>query len=525
MSVTIEDILKLPCLSEARVVAGKNCLQKVLSSVSVLEFSNPNSLQDELFRKNEFCGSEIVITAFAGIADNVEQQCANIRRLAMVGEAGLILYYVGILMPRVDQRLIDLADQLDFTLIVMPENRMDLRYSEVIYEVMEAIIRDQTVENTLVTDVLDRMCRLPEHQRTVDAALRMTRDMIRTSLILVDGQNRALGQANWPMSLELLHEDLPAAQKMKPLQLPNNRTLWRCPLEPESSRGMELLLVKDGNPLSHELVAQVVELIRLVVSLWSQNHAEVHASELVRAILRDEPLKMRRLGALFHIDVASMHAMWVLRPKKEWNGRGEEALHLMRELLRHRCKAVIADRYEGYAVAFMAWKNHEENVFLLGSVLMEQLGAAGIDAVLTQCGSLRDTAEVRRAFLLNHDCLEDAQRIWPERQWFTIEEVDFAHQCRVVLDEGEDTLAKAMHPFRVMSEHGEWEELQRTLEIYLLDAESSVTRCAERMCLHKNTVKYRLGRVAACLGYPVDKEPEKYALYRAAALDRLLAPQ
>ena len=359
----------------------------------------------------------------------------------------------------------------------------------------------------------------------MDAALRMTRDMIRTSLILVDGQNRALGQANWPMSLELLHEDLPAAQKMKPLQLPNNRTLWRCPLEPESSRGMELLLVKDGNPLSHELVAQVVELIRLVVSLWSQNHAEVHASELVRAILRDEPLKMRRLGALFHIDVASMHAMWVLRPKKEWNGRGEEALHLMRELLRHRCKAVIADRYEGYAVAFMAWKNHEENVFLLGSVLMEQLGAAGIDAVLTQCGSLRDTAEVRRAFLLNHDCLEDAQRIWPERQWFTIEEVDLAHQCRVVLDEGEDALAKAMHPFRVMNEQREWEEIQRTLEIYLLDAGSSVTRCAERMCLHKNTVKYRLGRVAACLGYPVDKEPEKYALYRAAALDRLLAPQ
>lgn len=123
MSVTIEDILRLPCLREARVVAGKNGLQKVLSSVSVLEFSNPNSLQEELFRKNEFCGSEIVITAFAGIANNVEQQCANIRRLAMVGEAGLILYYVGILMPQVDQRLIDLADQLDFTLIVMPENR------------------------------------------------------------------------------------------------------------------------------------------------------------------------------------------------------------------------------------------------------------------------------------------------------------------------------------------------------------------------------------------------------------------
>ena len=46
MSVTIEDILKLPCLSEAKVVAGKNSLRKVLSSVSVLEFTDPNALQN-----------------------------------------------------------------------------------------------------------------------------------------------------------------------------------------------------------------------------------------------------------------------------------------------------------------------------------------------------------------------------------------------------------------------------------------------------------------------------------------------
>ena len=524
MSVTIEDILKLPCLSEAKVVAGKNSLRKVLSSVSVLEFTDPNALQNELFQNNEFCGSEIVITAFAGIADNVEQQCANIRRLAMAGEAGLILYYVGILMPRVDQRLIDLADQLDFALIVMPENRMNLRYSEVICEVMEAIIKDQATENTLVTDVLDRMCRLPEHQRTVDAALRLTRDLLRTSLILVDSQCRALGQANWPMSLELLPEELPAVEIMQPLNLPNHRTLWRCPLEQENPNSMELYLVKDGTPLSQDLVLQVVELTRLAVSLWSKKHAEVQVSELVRAILRDEPLKMRRLADLFHIDVASMHAMWILQPESGWKGRGEEeALRLMRELLSHRCRAVIADHYEGYAVAFMAWKDREENVPLLGSALMEQLATAGIDATLTQCSNLQDTADVRRSFLLNQEYAEDARRIWPERQCFTIEEVGFAHLCRSVLEEGEDALAKALRPLRALSEYGEGQELRRTLEVYLLDAESSVTRCAERMCLHKNTVKYRLNRISACQGHPVDKEPEKFTLYRAAALNRLLA--
>lgn len=526
MSVTVEDILKLPCLSGARVVAGERGLRKVLSSVSVLEFADPNVLQAELFRNNEFYGSEIVITAFANIPDNVEQQCANIYRLATAGEVGLILYYVGIFMPRVDQRLIDLADQLDFTLIVMPENRMDLRYSEVICEVMEAIIKDQAAEISLLTDVLDQMSRLPEHQRTIDAVLRMTRDRIRTSLILVDSQVRALGQANWPMSLELKVEELPRPEYMSPITLSDSRTLWRCPLEQANPQTMELYLVKDGLPLSKDLVLQTVELVRLAVSLWSRRHAEVQISELVRAILRDEPLKMNRLADLFHIDVSSMHSMWVLRMENSQHGRFEgEVLRQMQEVLSHRCDTVIADTYEGYAVAFMAWQDKGENVMQLGNALMEQLREAGIDATLTRCHSLIDTADVRRAFLLNHDYLDDVKNIWPTRQSFTLEEVEFAHRCRKVVDEGEESLAKALRPLNALNDYGDGQELRKTLGVYLLDADSSVSRCAEQLFLHKNTIKYRLGRIGACLGHHVDKEPEKFYLYQAAVLNRLMEKQ
>lgn len=121
MSVTVADILNFPCLKGARVVAGREGLSKMVTSVSVLEFSEANDLQKDILSSIEFYGSELVITAFAHIPTNVQQQCDNIRRLAAVGEVGMILYYVGILMPKVDQALIDLADQLDFVLIVMPE--------------------------------------------------------------------------------------------------------------------------------------------------------------------------------------------------------------------------------------------------------------------------------------------------------------------------------------------------------------------------------------------------------------------
>ena len=83
-------------------------------------------------------------------------------------------------------------------------------------------------------------------------------------------------------------------------------------------------------------------------------------------------------------------------------------------------------------------------------------------------------------------------------------------------------MKKAIKPLQLLDDFSEGAELLHTLSVYLLDVHSSITRCAELLYLHKNTVKYRLGRIGACLGHHVDKEPEKFYLYRAVVLNRLL---
>lgn len=105
MSVTVEDLLSLPSLRRAEVLGGAKGLLRIVSSISVLESVDPGILIDELFPQGEFFGSEIVITGFVNILEDVERQCANIRRMAEGGEVGLILFYVGVYLPRVDDRL------------------------------------------------------------------------------------------------------------------------------------------------------------------------------------------------------------------------------------------------------------------------------------------------------------------------------------------------------------------------------------------------------------------------------------
>ncbi len=161
------------------MAAGRGGLSRIVSSISVLESIDPGALNDALFKNDAFNGGEVVITSFINGRDDVELQCSNIRRLAEGGEVGLILFYVGTIMREIDRRLIELADGLGFPLICMPRNRMDLRYSEVISDVMEAILKDQSSGTSMVTEILERITYLPQHQRTVDTVIKMLSDASR----------------------------------------------------------------------------------------------------------------------------------------------------------------------------------------------------------------------------------------------------------------------------------------------------------------------------------------------------------
>ena len=88
MSITVEQIMRLPGMRGARVLAGREGLGRIVSTISVLEYSNPDDIQRRLYESIDFQGSELVISAFASVADNIDAQCDNIRYLAAAGEVG-----------------------------------------------------------------------------------------------------------------------------------------------------------------------------------------------------------------------------------------------------------------------------------------------------------------------------------------------------------------------------------------------------------------------------------------------------
>ena len=102
MSITLADVLRLPSMAGAEVLSGHNSLLQPVESINVLEYAEISDELEQFFSSNHYEGSELIITAFANIRNDIETQCENIRRYHSIGAVGFILFYVGFLLPEVD---------------------------------------------------------------------------------------------------------------------------------------------------------------------------------------------------------------------------------------------------------------------------------------------------------------------------------------------------------------------------------------------------------------------------------------
>ena len=130
------------------------------------------------------------------------------------------------------------------------------------------------------------------------------------------------------------------------------------------------------------------------------------------------------------------------------------------------------------------------------------------EAVLVRCSGLSNTTRCRKAYLLTLDNLEDAKFIYPHKR-----------------SEGEAAASRRILPLASLQADREYQELLNTACVCLLDCDRNVTRTAQALFLHINTIKYRLQRISDLLGYRLGKMPETIELYRSAAIYRLLHAQ
>ena len=534
MSVTVEDVLKLPTLRNARVVAGKSALQNIVNGVTVFEYKAPMELQDRFFQHTDrHLASCLVLTSFASIRDDEDLQLRYLRRIAVGGDAALVIFYSGVVMESVRPSLIQLAEDLGFPLIVMPEGRLSLTYADVISEVSEAVLSDRMqYSGSMVTEIIGRVSQLPSDRQTVDSVLKLLSSKLHCTLILTDSGLNELGEAPWPsdndriaglITEENVSHHIKRRKAFSPLP---GSFIWYVPIHDRGMEPMRLFLIEEGATLTGFLVDMAREAVQLSVELWSKGHCEVLTSELIKSILNDEPIRMRRLSEELGIDIRSIHTSWFIRCTDNRPHFSKEMMDAVRSTMSALDSDILLEAYRsplGSADDLIMFFRNPLDARLLDSCaqsIIDRLHECGCSGVyLTMLDYKATTADVRKAFSFWNENEAKARIVFPQQSIFHESEIELVRQCNDIIRLGEASISAATGCLEALDERN---ELLKTLEVYFLDAEMNMQLCSEILNVHKNTIKYRINMVCDALGHSISSPVATSRLTIALALRRLL---
>ncbi|MGK0552664.1 PucR family transcriptional regulator [Enterococcus faecalis] len=521
MSVRVKDLLTLPSLREATVLSGANQLTTSVSSLSFLEMSNMTLFYEKFQQLNEYHTGELLIGSFCDIRDDIAKQCEAIRHLHELGEIGIILYYVGIILPTVADEVLQVADSLGFIIIQMPTNNAALRYNEVIYEVMKLLLNKNKTE-TFATELLNRLSVLPERNRNVEMALKILSDFLKVHLLITNSTDDILNQVSWPWNSQLplpkLVEQYLLNPQKQPIMAGNCYSVQVQKLQQQNGQSLKLFCISEDEGLTTFEMEQAVKVLQMALNLWGRNYDEVSEQALVRAIIHDESEKMYRLAKKLSIDIAAVETMWLL---PLWDKKVPFVLlkKEMKNSLRPYYQTIIIQAVANCVIVLLGNCMPKQSELAISKEYWQTTSYQAAIHRIIVCPKLVNTAGVRKLYQITETTAPFLKRIYPKRQVLAITELKTVYQVMVHLKDSQEQLAAKLAVLQPLLSHREY---LTTLGTFLLDASSDFKKCGELLFIHKNTVKYRLRKISEYLGYDMTNPAEAYVAYIALILYRLI---
>ncbi len=149
MGLSISDILQLPILAEAKILAGRKGIEREVTQVTVGEVPD---IGDWL------SGGELVLSTFFAVETTTEAQTAFVRKIIESGASGLLVKPERFLKA-VDEELIVLGDSNDFPVIEVPP---EVRWTHVTADISEHIVGEHL-------SLLERSSEI--HQRLLEVVI------------------------------------------------------------------------------------------------------------------------------------------------------------------------------------------------------------------------------------------------------------------------------------------------------------------------------------------------------------------
>lgn len=194
MGITVKEALKIWPLTLGQVIAGKNGLDREVTSVSVLEIPKETKW---------FKGGELQISAFYTIANDVESQLEVLNNLNKSNCSGLVLCHIGHWLKSVPQKLIQLANKINFPVIIVPEH---IAYIDIITPITDAILNKKKQGINYDLETIHKMANILLNNKNIDHIIYSLSKSLNKSVLFFNIKNECLTTGNNQISEKLINE-------------------------------------------------------------------------------------------------------------------------------------------------------------------------------------------------------------------------------------------------------------------------------------------------------------------------------
>jgi len=514
--LTVRQALAMEVFAGSCVVAGKDGLDREIRWAHPVDIPHAS----EWVR-----GGELLLTTFYGLRDDPEAQIHLCAELADKGLAGMVVA-IGGYLDAVPDAIRSAADAVNFPIIEMP---WDVPFEDVVRAISEQIINEQyqlykqslsihgsltrlVLDGGSLQDVAEELCKLL--QRPVEI------DDLSFSMLAAAGSENEIDDSR----RAALREGRSAPMLLEHLRRTGVLARMRTSFAPEridadestSAYGMTMARIlapivvarkiygyvwiiagrRELEPLDFHAIehaATVAALILFRDQTGRQAEERAESRILSRLLAEDARLDntLREEVARFRLRLEAPHAILVIDA-----GRNEvRAVELAaRNAVRRAGLAAAMGERAGRVVVLVEGSRAEAIVELCQRIITEAQPLE--DTIRVGASPLHeDAATLQRAYEHALEALALLPALGDDRRVAQFDELGILHWLHAVPQDllAENAFARSIQR---LAEHdrARGAELLHTLEVFL-ECDGNSVRAAEKLIVHRHTLKYRLQRI------------------------------
>ncbi len=512
--ITIAEALQMEVFAKATVAAGQGGVQKPIQWVHMADFPEMAEWAQE---------GELLFTTAFSIVDNPDLQATLISRLVERGVVGMVVG-VGRYFHEIPAVMIDCANRLSFPIIKVP---WEVPFIDVTRAISERIVEQRYAlmqQSLQIHDTLTQLVLLGEDLNALAQALAK---LVRAAVTIEDAAFRVLAHAPWGDADEVRRDSIVSGRTPANLlgelerrgildQLRGSLHPIRIPPLPDVGLTLERLvapivvgrqvhgyvwLIVEDRVIDELEIIALEQAATVAALILLRQQAVYEAEQRLKSSFLDDLLASRpgvrtQLAAtasfLGH-SLSSGQQIVVFRPSDNTAPLSRMNRWLEGELIRGHVSALLIER-GGDLVSLLPGEQTEEGLKLARQLRQEgvkqgYLFLAGVGRVY------RSWEHLAESYAEAYEALELAPLL-PEAGVVSFDELGllyWLHHLPVGV-RNNNRFSQILSALEE-SDAGQRGDLLRTLEAYL-DAGRNLQEAANRLFVHRNTLRQRLSRIA-----------------------------